>query len=64
MLSKQTITFLNPKESMPQFTGSTTFIDGLKQASEAFSRRFKVTVPGLKRPHWAEDSKSLKDRAV
>ncbi|KKA24277.1 DNA repair protein Rad4 [Rasamsonia emersonii CBS 393.64] len=44
MLSKQTIAFLNPKESMSQFTRSTTFIDGLKQASEAFSRRFKETI--------------------
>lgn len=64
MLSKQTIAFLNPKESMSQFTRSTTFIDGLKQASEAFSRRFKVTAPGLRRAHWAEDPKAVKDQAV
>jgi xeroderma pigmentosum group C-complementing protein len=49
---------------MSQFTRSTTFIDGLKQVSEAFSRRFKVTAPGLRRPHWAEDPKAVKDRAV
>ncbi|KAL1964752.1 hypothetical protein VTN77DRAFT_6619 [Rasamsonia byssochlamydoides] len=63
MLSKQTIAFLNPKESMSQFTRSTTFIDGLKQASEAFSRRFRVTAPGLRRAHWAEDPKEVKDQA-
>lgn len=64
MLPKQTISFLNPKESFPQFQRSTTFIDGLKQASEAFVRRFKVTAPGLRRPYWAEDVQECKDRAA
>jgi xeroderma pigmentosum group C-complementing protein len=48
---------------MSQFNRSTTFIDGLKQASEAFNRRFRVTAPGLRRPYWAEDLKAVKDRA-
>ncbi|KUL89542.1 hypothetical protein ZTR_04469 [Talaromyces verruculosus] len=64
MLPKQTISFLNPKESLPQFQRSTTFIDGLKQASEAFVRRFKVTAPGLRRPYWAENAQECKDRAA
>jgi xeroderma pigmentosum group C-complementing protein len=64
MLPKQTISFLNPKESMPQFQRSTTFIDGLKQASDAFVRRFKVTAPGLRRPYWAENAQECKDRAA
>lgn len=64
MLPKQTISFLNPKESMPQFQRSTTFIDGLKQASETFMRRFKVTAPGLRRPYWAETVQECKDRAA
>lgn len=64
MLSRQTIKFLNPKEGISQFTRSTTFIDGLKQASEAFSKRFHVTAPGLKQPRWAEDRKDLDKRMV
>jgi xeroderma pigmentosum group C-complementing protein len=63
LLTKQIISFLNPKETMSQFARSTTFIDGLKQASEAFSRNFKTTSPGLRRPHWAEDPVDLKNRA-
>ncbi|PGH33875.1 hypothetical protein GX50_03275 [[Emmonsia] crescens] len=61
LLSKHTIMCLNPKETLPQFTRSTTFADGLKQASDAFRRRFKVTVPGMKRPYWLENPKELKD---
>ncbi|QGA14945.1 hypothetical protein EYB26_002601 [Talaromyces marneffei] len=64
MLPKQTILFLNPRESMPQFQRSTTFIDGLKQASETFVRRFKVTAPGLRRPYWAENAQKCRDRAA
>ncbi|EED21162.1 DNA repair protein Rad4, putative [Talaromyces stipitatus ATCC 10500] len=63
-LPKQTISLLNPRESLPQFTRSTTFIDGIKQASEAFARRFKVTAPGLRRPYWAEGAQECKDRAA
>ncbi|KAK2761615.1 hypothetical protein FQN54_001443 [Arachnomyces sp. PD_36] len=54
ILGKQTRTFLNPKEDKPQFTRSTTFVEGLKQAGEAFRRGFKVTAPGMRRPYWAE----------
>ncbi|EDN09972.1 nitrilase [Histoplasma capsulatum] len=61
LLSKHTTMCLNPKETLPQFTRSTTFADGLKQASETFRRRFKATVPGMKRPYWLEDSNELKD---
>jgi xeroderma pigmentosum group C-complementing protein len=64
LLSKQTVAFLNPKDTLAQFTRSTTFIDGLRQASEAFRNRFKVAAPGWRRPHWAEDPKSLKDLAA
>lgn len=62
MLTKQITTLLNPSEDKPQYTRSTTFVDGLNQASEAFLRRFKVTKPGLKRAHWSDDSESLKQR--
>ncbi|OKL60866.1 hypothetical protein UA08_03363 [Talaromyces atroroseus] len=64
MLTKQTIALLNPKESMHQFSRSTTFIDGLKQASEIFSRRFRITAPGLRRPHWTENEQECRDRAT
>ncbi|CRG90811.1 DNA repair protein rhp41 [Talaromyces islandicus] len=63
ILNRQIIGFLNPKETLAQFNRSTTFIDGLKQASEAFARKFKVTAPGMRRPHWVEDSRAARERA-
>lgn len=63
LLNRQIIGFLNPKETLTQFNRSTTFIDGLKQASEVFARRFKVTAPGMRRPHWAEDLQAARERA-
>ncbi|KAH8427595.1 putative DNA repair protein Rad4 [Aspergillus melleus] len=62
MLSRNIISLLNPPEDKPQSTRSTTFIDGLNQASDAFLKRFRVTYPGLRRAHWAEDPDSLKKR--
>ncbi|EFW21656.1 hypothetical protein D8B26_001813 [Coccidioides posadasii str. Silveira] len=55
MLSKNTVRCLNPKADMPQFSRSTTFADGLKQASEIFRRRFKVTAPGMRRSFWLDN---------
>ncbi|PWY94997.1 Rad4-domain-containing protein [Aspergillus sclerotioniger CBS 115572] len=63
MLPKQIIGLLHPSEKRPQQTRSTTFVDGLNQASDAFNRRFKVTAPGLKRPFWIDNPDSLKKRA-
>ncbi|OGM50491.1 putative DNA repair protein Rad4, partial [Aspergillus bombycis] len=62
MLTKRVISLLNPSQEQPQYTRSTMFIDGLNQASDAFLKRFRVTKPGLKRAHWADDSLSLKQR--
>lgn len=39
-------------------------MDGLNQAADAFTRRFKVTKPGMKRAHWAEDEYQLKQKLV
>lgn len=64
MLPRKIIALLNPDEDKPQFTRSTTFIDGLNQAGDIFSRRFRVTKQGLKRAHWAEDQEQLKQRMV
>ncbi|GFG27949.1 DNA repair protein rhp41 [Aspergillus udagawae] len=57
MLPKQVIAMLNPAEDKPQYSRSTTFVDGLNQASDAFSRRFRVNRPGLKRAHWVDPEK-------
>jgi xeroderma pigmentosum group C-complementing protein len=62
-LSKHTVMCLNPREDKPQFSRSTTFIDGLNQASDAFRRNFKVTAPGMRRPYWM-DSSERKDANV
>lgn len=64
MLPKKIIALLNPDEDKPQFTRSTTFIDGLNQAGDIFGRRFRITKPGLKRAHWAEDQEQLKLKMV
>ncbi|KAF4166338.1 hypothetical protein CNMCM6936_006648 [Aspergillus lentulus] len=62
MLPKQVIGMLNPPEDKPQYSRSTTFVEGLNQASDAFSRRFRVTRPGLKRAHWVDDPEKLKQK--
>ncbi|PWY69762.1 Rad4-domain-containing protein [Aspergillus heteromorphus CBS 117.55] len=63
MLPKQIISLIHPPENKPQYTRSTSFIDGLNQASDIFNRRFRITKPGLKRPFWADNPQSLKQRA-
>ncbi|RHZ58523.1 putative DNA repair protein Rad4 [Aspergillus thermomutatus] len=63
MLPKQVIAMLNPPEDKPQYSRSTTFVEGLNQASDAFSRRFRVNRPGLKRAHWVDDPEKLKQKA-
>ncbi|KAI5303253.1 Meiotic Sister-Chromatid recombination aldehyde dehydrogenase [Ascosphaera pollenicola] len=55
ILPRQCISFLNPKESLPQFTRSTTFADGLKQALHTFMMKYNISAPGLKKPHWVEN---------
>lgn len=39
-------------------------MDGLNQAADVFTRRFRVTKPGMKRAHWAEDEPQLKQKLV
>lgn len=39
-------------------------MDGLNHAADAFTRRFQVTKPGMKRAHWAEDESQLKQQLV
>ncbi|KAL2829364.1 hypothetical protein BJY01DRAFT_124828 [Aspergillus pseudoustus] len=60
MLSKHVRSQLNPPENKPQHTRSAMFLDGLNQAGDIIHRRFKVTNPGLKRPHWSDDPEALK----
>ncbi|EEP76448.1 predicted protein [Uncinocarpus reesii 1704] len=55
LLSKRIILLLHPKTDMPQFNRSTTFADGLKQASDTFRRRFKPTALGMRRPFWLDN---------
>lgn len=40
------------------------FLDGLNQAGDVFTKRFKITKPGMRRAHWAYDSGSLKMKTV
>lgn len=64
LLPKRIMALLHPDEGKPQFTRSTTFVDGLNQAAEIFNRRFRVTKPGLQRAHWAENQEQLKGKVV
>ncbi|EAW11286.1 putative DNA repair protein Rad4 [Aspergillus clavatus NRRL 1] len=63
MLSKQMVSMLNASEDKPQYSRSTTFVEGLNQASDTFNRRFRVTKPGLKRAHWIDNPTSLNEKA-
>lgn len=64
MLPKRIVALLHPDEKKQQYNRSTTFVDGLNQVAEIFNRKFRVTKPGLKRAHWAEDQTRLKQRVV
>ncbi|KAJ5773255.1 hypothetical protein N7457_008151 [Penicillium paradoxum] len=62
MLPRKVIALLHPDENKPQYSRSTTFMDGLNQAGDAFTRRFQVTKAGMKRAHWAEHETQLKQK--
>ncbi|KOS38909.1 hypothetical protein ACN38_g10271 [Penicillium nordicum] len=61
-LPSKVVALLHPDEDKPHYSRSTTFMDGLNQAGDAFTRRFRVTKPGMKRAHWAEDESQLKQK--
>ncbi|KAJ5513462.1 Rad4 beta-hairpin domain 1 [Penicillium fimorum] len=61
-LPRKVVALLHPDEGKPNYSRSTTFMDGLNQAGDAFARRFRVTKPGMKRAHWAEDESQLKQK--
>ncbi|KAL3474605.1 hypothetical protein BJX99DRAFT_231304 [Aspergillus californicus] len=60
MLSRQIVSKLNPPADKPQHTRSAMFLDGLNQVGDIFSRKFRITSPGMRRGHWAHDADSLK----
>ena len=55
ILSKKTISYLNPKTEDSQFQRNRSFMDGLQQAAEAFRGQFRANVPGMRRARWATD---------
>ncbi|KAJ5164239.1 uncharacterized protein N7500_006069 [Penicillium coprophilum] len=61
-LSRNVVALLHPDEGKPNYSRSTTFMDGLNQAGDAFARRFRVTKPGMKRAHWVETETQLKQK--
>ncbi|KAJ5835656.1 hypothetical protein N7447_001682 [Penicillium robsamsonii] len=61
-LPRKVVALLHPDEGKPNYSRSTTFMDGLNQAGDAFARRFRITKPGMKRAHWAEDEWQLKQK--
>lgn len=59
VLTKKTISYLNPEESKSQFQRSRSFIDGLTQASDLFRADFKTTARGMSKPLWADSAETL-----
>ena len=61
ILSHRTLSYLNPDDKHSQFQRNRSFIDGLKQATDTFGQRFKITSRGLSRSIWAETTEALAD---
>lgn len=59
ILTKKTISYLNPDESRSQFQKSRSFMDGLTQTSEVFRANFNITARGLSKPLWADSPETL-----
>ena len=59
LLTRKTISYLNPPEDQSQFQRSRSFMDGLTQVSEAFRSRFKIAARGISRPIWADSPETL-----
>lgn len=59
LLSKKTISYLNPNPIFSQFQRSRSFMDGLQQASEAFRPVFRTTERGFRRARWVTDLSAL-----
>ncbi|KXT17176.1 hypothetical protein AC579_332 [Pseudocercospora musae] len=55
VLSSKTVSYLNPKQNDTQFQRNRSFMDGLEQAVSAFNAEYRVTGPGLMKPHWNVD---------
>ncbi len=55
LLTKRTVSYLNPKPELSQFQRSRSFMDGLEQATELWKGKFKVTARGMKKPRWTEE---------
>jgi len=53
IVSKRTVSYLNPHEDMSQFQKTRSLSDGLSQAIDAFKLAFTKTARGLGRSHWA-----------
>ncbi len=61
LLAKNVVSFLNPKPQDSQFRQNEAFMDGLRQASDAFRGVFEVTKSGMRSAQWdseAEESKT------
>jgi xeroderma pigmentosum group C-complementing protein len=61
LLSSRTFSYLNPDQKQSQFQKSRSFIDGLRQASDAFREKFRINSRGMSRSIWAETSEALAD---
>jgi xeroderma pigmentosum group C-complementing protein len=52
LLPPRALPFLNPDPHKTQYQRNSMFMDGLQQAVAAFTGRFRITAPGLKKPVW------------
>lgn len=61
LLTAKTIGLLNPRPSLNQFGKTESLKTGIKEASDAFRAKFRITERGLRRALWPEDEEQLKD---
>ncbi|KAL8826605.1 MAG: hypothetical protein Q9191_003700 [Dirinaria sp. TL-2023a] len=59
LLTKRTVSYLNPDEDKSQFQRSRSFNDGLNQALDAFRVSFRITARGLSRSYWAGNADEI-----
>ena len=59
ILTKKTVSYLSPDESISQFQRSRSFMDGLTQASDVFRAEFKINARGMSKPVWADSPQTL-----
>ncbi|KAJ5225846.1 hypothetical protein N7468_007071 [Penicillium chermesinum] len=62
MVPKDVIRLLHPPAAKLGYQKSVSFMNGLNEVADIFSKRFRVTYPGLRRSHWADNETQRKQK--